>query len=77
MERRTDRQIDGRKLACLRIPDCYKNYIILGEKTQNYNITKPVLSESIATALVKAFFSTKKYLYSSYFSTKTYVVGTH
>ena len=25
----------------------------------------------------KALFSTKKYLYFSYFSTKTYVVGTH
>ena len=28
-------------------------------------------------ALDKALFSTKKYLYFSYFSTKTYVVGTH
>ena len=27
--------------------------------------------------LDKALFSTKKYLYFSYFSTKTYVVGTH
>ena len=29
------------------------------------------------TALDKALFSIKKYLYFSYFSTKTYVVGTH
>ena len=28
-------------------------------------------------ALDKALFSTKKYLYFSYFSTKTYVEGTH
>ena len=28
-------------------------------------------------ALDKVLFSTKKYLYFSYFSTKTYVVGTH
>ena len=28
-------------------------------------------------ALDKTLFSTKKYLYFSYFSTKTYVVGTH
>ena len=28
-------------------------------------------------ALDTALFSTKKYLYFSYFSTKTYVVGTH
>ena len=32
---------------------------------------------SISIALCKALFSTKKYLYFSYFSTKTYVVGTH
>ena len=28
-------------------------------------------------ALDKGLFTTKKYLYFSYFSTKTYVVGTH
>ena len=28
-------------------------------------------------ALDKVLFSTEKYLYFSYFSTKTYVVGTH
>ena len=37
-----------------------------------------VLSEPAHISLDKAlFFSTKKYLYFSYFSMKTYVVGTH
>ena len=36
---------------------------------------KALVSKLIA--LDKALFSTKKYLYFSYFSTKTYVVGTH
>ena len=31
----------------------------------------------VSIALDKALFATKKYLYFSYFSTETYVVGTH
>ena len=32
---------------------------------------------AVSIALDKALFSTKNYLYFSYFMTKTYVVGTH
>ena len=36
-----------------------------------------IATANIHVALDKALFSSKKYLYFSYFSTKTYVVGTH
>ena len=45
------------------------------------NETKTELSEDLTIApfiaLDKALFSTKRYLYFSYFSMKTYAVGTH
>ena len=38
---------------------------------------KTVEDNILRIALDGSFFSTKKYLYFSYFLTKTYVVGTH
>ena len=43
----------------------------------NFKICLPRLVKTKFIALDKALFSTKTYLYFSYFSTKTYVVDTH
>ena len=55
---------------------------IAGVSTSLYVLDeKDILSRAMSylknVALNKALFSTQKYLYFSYFSTKTYVVGTH
>ena len=54
-------------------------YEVLGSNPVRGGIQLMTMWHFIAQsiALDKALFSTEKYLYFSYFSTKTYVVGTH
>ena len=44
---------------------------------ENFTQSAKCSSYNLFIALVKALFSIQKYYYFSYFSTKTYVVGTH
>ena len=47
-------------------------------KTASFGpVAQPIQSYLTTQLLIRRFFSIKKYLYFSYFSTKTYVVGTH
>ena len=49
----------------------------ISNKYWHFPVERRELSPDIPIALVKALFSIQKYWYFSYFSTKSYVVGTH